>query len=105
MTAFQKHIIWTLARLSFQSRSPGKDRLWNFIVAKGSGCYVLKKDLKRAYWQLPINPEDYKFLGFFCDQALYFDTWCSFGLRRAAMICQRTTRVVIYIFTHEGFSV
>ena len=89
---------------AFQLRLPGIDRLRDFIIAKGPGCYVFKKDLKRAYRQFPIDPKDYKFLGFLWDQALYFDTRFPFGLRSSAMICQSTTRAVIYIFTQEGFS-
>ena len=33
---------------AFQLRLPGIDRLREFIISKGSGCYVYKKDLKRA---------------------------------------------------------
>lgn len=86
----------------FQLRLPGIDRLRDFIIEKGPGCFVFKKDLKRAYRQFPIVLKDYKFLGFFWDNALYFDTRCPFGLRSSAMICQRTTRAVIYIFTQEA---
>ena len=35
---------------------------------------------------------------------LYFDTRCPFGLRTSAMISQRSTKAVIYIFTQSGFS-
>ena len=42
----------------------GLDRLCEFIISKGSGSYVNKKDLKRAYRQFPIHPKDYKYLGF-----------------------------------------
>ena len=48
----------------FQLRLPGIDRLCEFSISKGSGCYVYKKDLKRAYRQCPIDPKDYKYLGF-----------------------------------------
>ena len=84
-------------------RLSGIDRLPDFIIAKGPGFYVFKKELKEGF-QFPIDSKDYKFLGFLWDQALYFDTRCPFGLRSSAMICQRTTRAVIYIFTREGFS-
>ena len=35
---------------------------------------------------------------------LYFDTRCPFGLRSSALVCQRTTRAVIHVFTKEGYS-
>jgi len=88
----------------FQLRLPGIDRLREFIVNKGSGCYVYKKDLKRAYRQFPIDPKDYKYLGFSWDGLLYFDTRCPFGVRSSVLVCQRTTRAVIHVFTKEGYT-
>ena len=83
---------------------PGIDRLREFIIAKGKGCLIYKKDLKRAYRQFPIDPKDYKYLGFQWDGQIYFDIRCPFGLRSSALICQRSTKAVIYTFTNEGFT-
>ena len=69
----------------------------------GQGCYMYKKDLKRTYREFLIDPKDYKFLGFVWDDALYFDTRCPFRLWSSAVICQGTTRVVISVFTKEGY--
>ena len=88
---------------AFQLRLPGIDRLREFIISKGSG-YVYKKDLKRVYRQFPIDPKDYKYLGFMWDGLLYFNTRCPFGLRSSALVCQRTTRAVIHVFTKEGYT-
>ena len=65
---------------------------------------IYKIDLRRAYRQLPVDPKDYSFLGFTFNGQLYFDLRCPFGLSSSAMICQRTTKGVIYIFNCEGFS-
>ena len=89
---------------AFQLRLPGIDRLRELIISKGSGCYFYKKDLKRAYRQFPIDPKDYEYLGFMWDGLLYFDTRCPFGLRSSALVCQRTTRAVLHIFTKEGYT-
>jgi len=88
----------------FKLRLSGIDRLCELILAKGRGCCVYKKDLQRAYRQFPIDTKDYYLLGFTFDNHIYFDTRCPFGLRTSAMICQRTTKAVIYIFTQAGFS-
>ena len=88
----------------FQLCLPGIDRLCKFIIRKDLGCYVYKKDLRRAYRQFPIHPKDYKYLGFMWDGLLYFDTRCPFGLRSSALVCQRTTRAVIHVFTKEGYT-
>ena len=88
----------------FQLCLPGIDRLCEFIISKGSGCYVYKKDLKRAYRQFPIDPKDHKYLGFTWDGVLYFDTRCPFRLRSSPLVCQQTTRAVIHVVTKEGYT-
>ena len=82
---------------AFQLRLPSRDRLREFIISKGS-------DLKRVYRQFPIDPKDYKYLGFMWDGLLYFDTRFPFGLHLSALVCQRTTREVIHVFTKEGYT-
>ena len=76
-----------------------------FVNAKGRGCHVFKKDLRRAYRQIPIDPQDYPLLGLYIDGSLYFHTALPFGLRSATMICQHTTKSVAYILNTEGISV
>ena len=89
----------------FKLRLPGIDRLVEFVNAKGRGCHVFKKDLRRAYRQIPIDPQDYPLLGLYIDGSLFFHTALPFGLRSATMICQRTTKSVAYILNSEGISV
>ena len=88
----------------YKLRLPGIDRLCQFILHHGRGCLLYKKDLRRAYRQLPIDPKDYHLLGFTFNGRLYFNTRCPFGLQTSAMICQRTTSAVIYIFTQHGYT-
>ena len=88
----------------YKLRLPSINRLCQFILHHGRGCLVYKKDLRRAYRQLPIDPKDCHLLGFTFNGRLYFDTRCPFGLRTSAMICQRTTSAVIYIFTQHGYT-
>lgn len=87
----------------FNLSFPGMERLCELILSKGRGCLVYKKDLQRVYRQISIDPTDYHLLGFNFDNQFYFATCCPFGLRTSAMICQRTTKAVIYIFTQSGF--
>ena len=89
----------------FKLRLPRIDRLVEFVNAKGRGCHVFKKDLRRAYHQIPINLHDYPLLGLYIDGSLYFHTALPFGLRSATMICQHTTKNVAYILNTEGISV
>ena len=89
----------------FKLRLPGIDRLVEFVNVKGRGCHVFKKDLRRAYRQIPVDPADYHLLGMSVNDALYFHTSLPFGLRSATLICQRTTKSVVYILNNEGISV
>ena len=89
----------------FKLRLPGIDRLVEFVNAKGCGCHVFKKDLRRAYRQIPIDPQDYPLLGLYIDGSLYFHTALPSGLRSATMICQHTTKSVAYILNTDGISV
>lgn len=70
----------------------------DLILAKGAGCYLYKKDLKRAYRQIPVDPQDYPFLGYHWNNCLYFDLVLPFGLRSATLACQRTTNAITHIF-------
>ena len=87
----------------YKLRLPGIDWLVEFILEKGRHCLVFKKDLRQAYRHFPIDPKDYHLLGFRYQGKFYFDTRCRFGLRSLAMICQRTTKAVVHIFTEQGF--
>ena len=82
----------------FTSRLPGVDALIHIICLKGTGCQLFKKDLSRAYRQLRIDPRDLHLLGYRHQGYLYFNLAAPFGLRSSAMMCQRTTNAVTYIF-------
>lgn len=52
----------------------------DLIMAKGPGCFFFKKDLKRAYRQIAVDPRDYNLLGYHWNDFLYFDLVLPFGL-------------------------
>lgn len=58
----------------YKLRLPGIDRLVSFVNQLGRGCHVFKKDLKRAYRQIPVDPADYHLLGRCIDGLFYFHT-------------------------------
>ena len=82
---------------------PTVDSLVSIVKRKGYGCLMYKKDLSRAYRQLPVDPRDWGFLGYVWKSHLFFDTVLAMGLRSACMCCQRTTNAVTYIFKSYGF--
>ena len=74
------------------------DMVWEL----GPGSYIYKRDLKKAYRQIPVDPGDYRYLGYYWDSQLYFDTVLVMGQRNAAMACQRTTNGVMFIHGQRG---
>lgn len=84
-------------------RLPGTDALIAIILQKGPGCLLFKKDLSRAYRQLRIDPRDFHLLGVQHHGGIYFDVAPPFGLRSAAMMCQRTTSAVSHMFSNLGY--
>ena len=81
------------------------DRLVEFLKHKGFGCLVFKKDLKCAYRQSPVDPNNYHLLGMCIDGQFYFHTVMLFGLHSATLACQQTTKAVSYILNDEGILV
>ncbi|VDI35777.1 Hypothetical predicted protein [Mytilus galloprovincialis] len=73
------------------------DSLVELIRRKGSGSLCFKRDLKRAYRQIPICPGDWHLVGFSWENHIFFDRVLSMGLRSAAYICQRVTNAVSFI--------
>ena len=80
---------------------PSIDSLVELIRIKGPGCQCFKRDLKRAYRQIPCCPGDWHLVGFSWKGHIFFDRVLSMGLRSAAYICQRVTNSVAYIMDHH----
>ena len=81
---------------------PKIDDMCELIKAKGNGCLLFKKDLKRAFRQISICPGDYNLVSFIYKKHIFCDTVLSMGLRSAAYICQRVTNAVAYILLTLG---
>lgn len=89
----------------FHLAYPSVDQLAHIILDRGPGCLLYKRDLRRAYRQLPVDPGDIHLLGFKWDGYLYIDRVLPFGLRSAAMACQRTTNAIAHIQNLHGFDI
>lgn len=82
---------------------PKVDNLVGIIKDKGTGCLVFKKDLKRAYRQLPLDPGDLHLVGFQWMGTLFSDKVLPMGLRSSPQICQRVTTAVSYMYYKRGY--
>lgn len=84
---------------------PKVDDFIKLVKSKGQGCLMFKKDLRKAYRQIPICPHDYNLVAFCWQKHLFCDTVLSMGLSSAANICQRVTNAVAYIMFTIGIAV
>ena len=56
------------------------------ITRLGQGALLAKIDIKSAYWNVPIHPDDRWLMGMSWEGALYIDTTLPFGLKSAPKI-------------------
>ena len=84
---------------------PNVDTLVNHIKDKGQGCALYKRDLRRAYRQIHVDPGDIHLLGFKWKGHSYVDVTLPMGLRSAAYICQRITNAVRFMCEQRGLTV
>lgn len=82
---------------------PTVDDLTRLINNVGPGCLLFKRDLRKAYRQIPIDPGDVPKLAYRWKGRLYADRVLSMGLRSAAYICQRVSNSVMAIYRDQGY--
>ena len=84
---------------------PSVDRLLDRVVQLGPGCLLFKADLSRAYRQIGVCPGDLGFLGFSWRGRIFIDRVLPFGLRSAALCCQRVTDAIAFLIRQDGYFV
>jgi hypothetical protein len=84
---------------------PSVDDLVELIKVQGRGSLLFKRDLKRAYRQIFVDPIDIPKLGYRWNGELYFDAGLPMGLRSSAYICQRVTNSVSFIMLQRGYKI
>lgn len=84
---------------------PKVDDLVELIKIKGQGCFLFKKDLRKAYRQISICPSNYNLVSFIWGKHIFCDTVLSMGLKSAAHICQRVTNAISFMMFQIGISI
>ena len=69
------------------------EEICRMVIEMGSGSVIYKRDLRHAYRQIPVDPRDYRYLGYYWDDEFYIDLVLAMGQRNAAMACTRVTQV------------
>ena len=79
------------------------EEVCQMVMMVGKGALIYKRDLRRAYRQIPVDPKDYRYLGYHWGDKLFFETVLCMGQRNAALACSRTTKAVMYIHANAGY--
>lgn len=72
------------------------------ILRQGPGTLMAKVDIKSAYRNIPIHPDDRYLLGMVWEGALYIDTALPFGLRSAPKIFTAVADAAQWIIQRRG---
>lgn len=75
------------------------------LTTQGTGAFLWKADLSRAYRQLRADPLDAPLLGLKVGADTYIDLCPPFGCRSSAAICQRMANALVYIMGKKGFHI
>lgn len=84
---------------------PRVDEFVEAIKKKGKRCKLFKRDLRRAYRQIPIDPKDYDLVGFSWKNHIFVDRVLPMGLTSSAYICQRVTNAINFIAKNHEVTV
>ena len=88
-----------------KTKYPTVDNIIELIIKKGEGCLLFKRDMRKAFRQIRVDPGDVHLLSFRWKGEIYSDTVLTMGLRSAAYICQRLTNSVAFICKSEGYEI
>ena len=72
------------------------------VVRHGKGALMAKFDLKSAYRQVPVHPDDRSLLGMEWRDQLYVDTALPFGLRSAPAIFNAVAEALAFAVQQRG---
>jgi len=72
------------------------------IMELGPGALMAKMDIKQAYRNIPVAPEDRHLLGLSWNGKVYIDQVLPFGLRSAPLIFSAIADALLYIMLQDG---
>ena len=74
------------------------------VATLGPGCLLAKMDIRQAYRNIPVAPEDKHLLGLQWNNQIYVDQVLPFGLRSAPMIFSAVADTLLWIMLQKGVS-
>lgn len=73
------------------------------LQLEGSGAFIWKADLSRAYRQFRIDPLDAPLMCIQFQGQFYIDKCPAFGCRTSSSACQRAANALVYIMAQAGY--
>ena len=80
------------------------DDVVRHVLKLGKHCLLAKIDIKAAFWNIPVLPDDHHLLGVQWRDQLYVDTVLPFGLRSAPKIFNSVADALQWAAKHAGIS-
>ena len=93
----------TYMGLNITLKYPTVDVVARKIFSISINCKAYKKDLDRAFRQMPVDPGDYSLLCFQWQGKFYFDKVLTMGQCSAPYICQRVNSAFPYVMRKRGY--
>ena len=85
-------------------RLPTVDTLAQLMIKKGVGSLLFKRDLKRYYRQIFVDPSDAVKLGYYVDDMIYIDSTLPMGMMSSCYIAQRVSSIIPFVMQQRGYS-
>ena len=89
--------------MKIELKFPTVDDLARRIHELGVHCRMWKRDMSRAFRQVPLDPGSYQLFGYIWEGLLYWDTVLVMGHCIAPHICQRITNAIAHIHRTLGY--
>ena len=80
------------------------DMLAELVLQVGQGALLVKADIKEAYRNIPVHPEDQQLLGIRWNGWVYIDRVLPFGLRSAPKIFSAVADAAQWMLVQRGIS-
>jgi hypothetical protein len=74
------------------------------IVNRGTGCHLVKMDVKSAYRNLTVHPSDWSLFGIMIEKLLFIDTCMAFGSSSSGNIWERYAQAIQWML-HNKYSI
>ena len=73
----------------------------NMLIKLGKGAFMAKTDMRSAFRNVPVHPNDWELLGMHWNGLFYFDEFLPFGLRSAPHIFNQLSDAIEWIMSNN----